>query len=62
MTVEVTEEPLPCDLHGSFSRWCGHCLEVNGFSDPYDARLVSYLRAQILGSEAIRAGSTGDKG
>jgi hypothetical protein len=37
----------PCDLHSKepliFSRWCAHCLDVNGLVDPHDARLP-YLR------------------
>jgi len=30
-------EVRPCDMHTAFSKWCGHCLELNGFRGPEDA-------------------------
>lgn len=31
------KHPTPCDMHSDFSKWCGHCLEVNGFTSPDEA-------------------------
>lgn len=42
--IESGEVFRPCDLCGErFSRWCAHCLDVNGLVGPHDKRLP-YLR------------------
>lgn len=48
--AETKEAPVPCDLHAAFSRWCGHCLEVNDLTDPFDPRLQMWMAAQATGS------------